>query len=398
MKIIKGSITAPEGFVASAVQSGIKENKLDLALIVSKTPCVAAGVFTKNVVQAAPVVLSRQRLKRGRAQAIIANSGNANCLNGDKGLKDALEITQIAAGLTGVDKKDVLVASTGVIGKPLAADKIKEAIPRLVKGLNRNGGVLAARAIMTTDIYPKEIAVTVDIRGKTVKIGGIAKGSGMICPDMATMLCFITTDANIALDALKRSLKEASEDSFNAITIDGDMSTNDTVFILANGLAANPRIRYDTDDYRKFSEALSYVTGCLAKEIAMDGEGASKFIEIEVNGAKNKNDARRVAKEIANSNLVKTAIAGEDPNVGRIASAAGAAKVKFKESALDVSLCGIKIIRDGKTDYGLRGRIKNLLKKKDVKIEVDLKCGVSCATVWTCDLTEGYIKINARYN
>lgn len=398
MKVIKGSVTAPEGFIASGVQSGIKKNKLDLALIYSSVPAHAAGVFTNNTVKAAPVLLSAMNLKNGRAQAIIANSGNANCLNGKNGMKWANRMAgAVSAGMR-IDTKDILVASTGIIGKPLSIGKIESAIPDLVKGLNKQGEFAAAMAIMTTDLVPKRIAVAVNIGGKTVKIGGIAKGSGMICPNMATMLCFITTDAEIDRKALKSSLKDTVEDSLNMVTVDGDMSTNDTVFILANGLAANPQIKIAGRGYKVFCSALKYVMVYLAKEIAADGEGAGKFIEVRVNGAKTKADAKKMAMEIANSSLVKTAIAGEDPNTGRIASSAGASGVRFAESKLDIYLNGIRMIKGGRANFGLRPKAKKSLKKKKVNITVDLNSGRYSATAWTCDLTEGYIKINAGYN
>ena len=398
MKIIKGSVTAPEDFLAAGINCGIKKDKPDLALIISKIPALAAGVFTKNAVKAAPVIISEKHLKNGRAQAIIVNSGNANCLTGKKGIDDAVEMAKAVAGSMWISNYNVLVASTGVIGKPLDVGKIKAAVPKLIGQLSVAGELSAAQAIMTTDLYPKKIAVAVNIGGQAVKIGGIAKGSGMICPNMATMLCFLTTDADIELKALRSSLRDSVEDSFNAITVDGDMSTNDTVFILANCLAGNPRIKYGTKDYKIFCDALGYVTTYLAKEIARDGEGASKFIEVEVRGAKNKNDASKIAKEIANSNLVKTAMAGADPNIGRIASAAGAAGVRFEEHKLDISISGIKIVSGGNVAYQKRPKVKRLLKKGEVKISIDLHSGKASAKVWTCDLTERYIKINARYN
>jgi len=398
LKTIKGSITAPEGFLASGVNSGIKKNKPDLALILSKAPAHAAGVFTKNTVKAAPVILSAKNLKNGWAQAIIANSGNANCLNGKDGMKWASCMAEAVSEKIWIDAGDVLVASTGIIGKPLPIDKITAAVPSLVKSLSKTGEISAAKAIMTTDLLPKRIAVAVKIGGKTVKIGAISKGSGMICPNMATMLCFITTDADIEPKALKSSLKEAVEDSFNMVTVDGDMSTNDTVFILANGLAGNPRIKSASGDYETFCAALSYVAIYMAKEIAKDGEGASKFIEVEVKGANGKAAAKKMAMEIANSSLVKTAIAGEDPNFGRIASSAGASGVKFYESKLDIYINGIKVVKGGAANFNLRPKAKKSLRNKDVKITVDLNSGKDSATAWTCDLTERYIKINAGYN
>lgn len=398
MKAIGGSVTAPKGFLASGINCGIKKKKPDLALIVSNVPAHAAGVWTKNTVKAAPVLLTEKNLKDGCAQAIIANSGNANCLNGKQGLKWAQDMAAAVSSSVCIARDDVLVSSTGIIGKPLPVKKITDAMPSLVKGLSRDGGLQAAKAIMTTDLVPKMIAVSVKIGGKTARIGGIAKGSGMICPNMATMLCFITTDADIELRALRASLKDAVESSFNMVTVDGDMSTNDTVLVLANGLAGNRRIRYGSRDHRIFYGAISHVMAYLAKEVAKDGEGASKFIEINVKGLKSDKDARKMAMEIANSSLVKTAIAGEDPNIGRIASSAGASGVKFDESKMEISLNGIKIVSGGKARFGLRPAAKKSMIGKDIKITVDLKSGKASATAWTCDLTEGYIKINARYN
>ncbi len=398
MKTIKGSVTAPEGFLASGIKSGIKKKGLDLCLIYSSVPAHAAAVFTKNTVKAAPVLLSAGNLKDGWAQAIIANSGNANCLNGKNGMKWAVRMADAVSANAWIDAQDVLVASTGIIGKPLPVEKIEAAAPALVKGLSKAGELTAAKAIMTTDLVPKRIAVAVKVGGKTVKIGGIAKGSGMISPNMATLLCFITTDADIDVKALKSSLKDSVEDSLNMVTVDGDMSTNDTVFIMANGLAANAKIKAGSAGYKVFSAALKYVMVYLAKEIAKDGEGASKFIEVQVKGAKSKADAKKMAMEIANSSLVKTAIAGEDPNTGRIASSAGASGVKIDESKLDIYLNGIKIVSGGNANFGLRPKAQKSLKKKEVSITVNLNSGKHSATAWTCDLTEGYIKINARYN
>lgn len=422
MKKITGSVTAPKGFLAAGIKSGIKENKLDLGLIFSKVPALAAGVFTRNEVKAAPVEICQSYLKDGRAQAIIVNSGNANCLCGHKGFDQAVNITKHLASLLAnrlpfasrdgsfrqaylpfasirqIRTEDMLIASTGVIGKPFPADKIIAALPELVSKLSRSGDLAVAKAIMTTDLYLKKIAVSIKIGGCNVKIGGIAKGSGMIYPNMATMLCFLTTDACIEPKALAKALPDAVTESFNAITVDGDMSTNDAVIILANSMAGNPRIKYGTKNYKIFCEALKYVASYLAKEIVKDGEGASKFVEVKVKGARTKSDAQKIATRIANSNLVKTAIAGEDPNVGRIASAAGAAGVKFDVSKLEVCLSGLKIMSRGRIYDQARAQARRLLQNKDIKITVNLNEGNGTATIWTCDLTEGYIKINAKYN
>jgi len=398
MKIITGSVTAPQGFIANGVKSGIKKGKFDLALIVSKVPALASGVFTTNELKAAPVKVSKAHIKNGRAQAIVINSGNANCLTGKNGLKAAIDIAKAISKSLWISEDDVLVASTGLIGKPLPTEKIKSAIAKLVKGLSKAKERRAAQAILTTDTRPKRIAVAINIGKRTVKVGGVAKGAGMICPNMATMLCFLTTDANIGLRALRRSLRDSVESSFNTITVDGDMSTNDMVLILANSLAGGPEIRYLSREHRIFSEALNYVTSYLAKEIVRGGEGATKFIEVNVKGSRSLSDAKRMAKQVANSNLVKTAIAGEDPNIGRIASAAGASGVKFDESKLDIYLNGIKIVDGGNVIDKVRPKIRRSLRKREIIITLDLNCGSNSAASWTCDLTEEYIKINARYN
>jgi len=398
MKVIKGSVAAPKGFFASGMHCGIKKKGLDLALIFSGVPAVAAGVWTTNSVKAAPVLLTESKLKDACAHAIIANSGNANCMNGKAGVKCAKQTAASVSGALCIDRDDVLVASTGIIGKPLPVPKIIAAVPQLAQSLSRHGGTMAAKAIMTTDLVAKEVAVSLSIAGRTVKIGAIAKGSGMIYPNMATMLCFITTDADIELAALRSSVKAATDKSFNMVTVDGDMSTNDTVLLLANGMAMNPRIRKGSPDYIKFCSALDFVMISLAKSVARDGEGASKFIEVNVTGAKSADDAKKVAMEIANSNLVKTAVAGEDPNVGRIASSAGASGVKFDATKLDISLNGVKGVSSGSARPELRAAAKKQMKKKEILIRVDLGSGKASATAWTCDLTERYIKINARYN
>jgi glutamate N-acetyltransferase/amino-acid N-acetyltransferase len=406
MKKISCSVTAPEGFLASGIKSGIKDNKLDLGLIFSKVPARAVGVFTKNEIKAAPVEVCQKNLKNGQAQAIIVNSGNANCLCGKKGFNQAVSITKHLSSCLAIRTEDVLIASTGVIGKPFPADKIISALPRLVNKLSRSGALAAAKAIMTTDLFLKQVAVKMKIGAKEVKLGGIAKGSGMIYPNMvsagdsfgATMLCFLTTDACIEQNALTKSLSDAVDESFNAITVDGDMSTNDTVIILANSLSGNPEIKYRSRNYKIFQSALKYVASYLAKEIVRDGEGASKFIEIEIKGAKSKTDAQKIASRIANSNLVKTAIAGEDPNVGRIAAAAGAAGVRLDVPKLDIYLSGLKIMSAGQIHYQVRTKARRLLQNKKIKILLNLNAGANRASIWTCDLTEGYIKINAKYN
>jgi len=370
----------PLGFKASALSCGIKRSgKPDLALIFSETPAHAAGVFTNNKLFAAPIRVSKAHLKKsGTACAIIVNSGNANSFTGRGGFKDAEKEALYLSKALGIEAKDVLVASTGIIGKRLALDKIKNAIPRLIKALSKAGMYKAARAIMTTDTFAKMASNRLSISGKEVIITGITKGAGMIAPDMATMLCFIITDANIAQRALKAALKEAVDRSFNCITIDGCMSTNDTVLILANGRAANPLIDIGSKSYYAFSSALSALCLSLAKMMVKDGEGATKFIEIRVKGALNNAQAKKAALAIANSSLFKTAIYGENPNWGRIVSAIGSSGVKVKEEDLKVK--------------------SSSLKKKDIYVEADLNIGKGETVVYTSDLTPEYIKINAEYN
>lgn len=367
-KAMAGGITAPLGFKASGIKN--------LALIYSEVPCICAGMFTTNKITAAPVKLTRQRLikKDALAQAIIANSGNANCSTGNKGLEDAKAMAKTASVGLGINEEMVLVASTGIIGKPLPVRKIERDIPAIVKNLNKNGSRNAATAIMTTDTKPKELAVRLKIGGRPVTIGGIAKGAGMISPELATMLAFITTDACVEQKPLKDVLKTAVDKSFNCITVDGCMSTNDTVLMLANGLAGNPSVRKNS----AFTDALNYVCAQLARMIIEDAEGATKFIEIDVRGAKNYKQAKTAGLAVANSNLVKSAIFGEDANFGRVIAAIGASGIKVSEKRLKIRL--------------------SPLKNKKVYINIALGIGRGTACVWTSDLSPRYVKVNARYN
>jgi len=378
MKKYKAGIL-PLGFKASGISCGLKKSgKPDLALIFSQKSAEAACVFTTNSILAAPVILSKANLKKNKNfQAIIANSGNANCLNGKAGLKDALETTRVLSGVLGLKQESILISSTGIIGRKLAVDKIKLGIPGLVKGLSRNGIGKAARAIMTTDTFAKEFTVKFNLASKAVTICGIAKGAGMIAPNMATLLSFILTDANITKGALNKALKIAVSGSFNSITVDGCMSTNDSVMLLANGEAANILIS-GGEDLDKFSEGLSLVCLELAKMIVRDAEGATKFIKINVKAAPDKKTAMAVALNIANSNLFKTAVFGENPNFGRIASSIGASGAGVKEEDLKIKVSS--------------------LKKKDIDVVVMLNQGSANAVVYTSDLTPEYIKINAEYN
>ncbi len=378
MKIYKKAIL-PCGFKASGVSCGIKKSgKLDLALLYSSLPAKAAGLFTVNKIPAAPVILCRNFLgKGGLFRAIIVNSGNANCFNGKKGLEDSLTTVSILAKRLGVKKENLLVASTGIIGKRLPLAKIKYALPELVRKLSCKGIKEASEAIMTTDTFLKGVTARVNIAGKPVTICGIAKGAGMISPDMATLLVFILTDFDLSRPLLRNALKEAVDGSFNCITVDGCMSTNDSVILLANGAASGKRPS-GKEGLKLFSKALNLLSLELAKMIVKDAEGATKFIEIKVEGAKDFNQARRAALSIANSSLFKTAVYGENPNFGRIAAAVGASGVKASEKHLEIKV--------------------SPLRKKDITVNVALGAGKANAVVYTSDLTPEYIKINAEYN
>ncbi|TRZ49774.1 bifunctional glutamate N-acetyltransferase/amino-acid acetyltransferase ArgJ [bacterium] len=370
----------PKGFKASALACGLKKSgKLDLALFYSAASAKAACLFTANIIQAAPLKVTKKYLKNNKAfRAVIANSGNANCFTGKAGLKDAQGMSALTAKELGIKKEAVLVASTGIIGRRLKLDKIKKAMPALVKSLSPNGIAKAKRAIMTTDTFAKEITVKFNSAGKTITICGIAKGAGMIAPNLATLLCFIFTDADITQGALKQALKIAADDSFNCITVDGCMSTNDMAMLLANGAAGNSLI--DTDrNFGAFSKALNTVCLELAKMVVKDAEGATKFIQIRVENAKTGKEAKQVALSIANSSLFKTAMFASSKNIlGRTVAAAGASGVDIKEEDLKIS--------------------SSPLKKKEVNINVSLKRGKSSATVYTSDLSYEYVKINAEYN
>ncbi|MBI2447701.1 MAG: bifunctional glutamate N-acetyltransferase/amino-acid acetyltransferase ArgJ [Candidatus Omnitrophica bacterium] len=394
---IRGGVTAPLGFSANGARCGLKRNGKDLAIIYSDVPAMARGLWTSNKVQAAHIYLDKKHIKSGIAQAIVVNSGNANCCNGRAGIKDASLMAQAAASHLDIYPYTVLVASTGVIGKRLPIKNILDTIPVLIKGMRRNGSRDAARAIMTTDTVPKEAAVRFNINGRTVTIGGIAKGSGMVSPNMATMLSFITTDAAISHNCLKSALDKAVDKSFNRITIDGDMSTNDTVIMLANGLSGNKLINENDNSFNLFCTGLEYVAVSLAKMLVKDGEGATKFIEINVRGARNKIEANKVACRVSNSNLVKTMVHGGDPNWGRLAASAGAASVNMRENLLDIYIGDVRVMRKGVGAEFDVIKLRRLINKKEVKITVDLNMGNGSGTMWTCDLSEEYVRLNAEY-
>jgi len=392
-----GGVTTPRGYRASGSSAGIKANRgLDLALLVSDTPATAAAVFTTNRAQAAPVVVSREHLNAtgGVVRAIIVNSGCANACTGDEGLRAARDMAAESARLVPCSVTEVLVASTGVIGVALPIEKIRVALPAAFRSLASDQGSTAARAIMTTDPFPKEAATEIQIGGRPVRIGGMAKGSGMIEPMMATMLAFITTDAAVPQPLLARALREAVEGSFNAITVDGECSTNDSVMLLANG-ASNVAI--DEGTYDHFLYALRAVCLELALGIVRGGEGATKLVTVTVTGAASAGDARRAAKAIANSPLVKTAIHGGDPNWGRLMAVAGRAGVAFELSRAAVIIGSTILFKSGRPYDEGAAEAAEYLKGKDIALSVDLGAGAASSTVWTCDLSAEYVRINADY-
>jgi glutamate N-acetyltransferase/amino-acid N-acetyltransferase len=405
MIIVKGGVTTAKGFLASGVKAGIKPSgRKDLALIYSEVPAVAAGAFTSSVFKASPVRVSMAHIKHKIHQAIIVNSGNANCANGSKGYKDAVAMIDIAADLLDLNRTAVLVSSTGIIGQRLPVEKVAKAAPSLVAGLSEKGGTVFSETIMTTDTVNKEFAVKVKIGSDVVTIGGACKGVGMIYPYMrtsrhATLLAFITTDASISKKMLESALDEAIQDSFNMVSVDGDMSTNDTCFVMANGLAGNRRIASSGADYEKFTRALTFTAGELARMLARDGEGATKLVEINVKRAATVSDARAIARKISTSNLLKCAIFGEDPNWGRICAAAGSSGVEFDPEKMDVYLGPVKALSDGMIAAGFsKERARRFFKGKDVRITVDLKSGRGSATAWTCDFSKEYVAINSEYS
>jgi glutamate N-acetyltransferase / amino-acid N-acetyltransferase len=399
--ITEGSLSTPKGFRAAAAASGIKKTAgaLDLALIFSDAPkTAAAGVFTTNRAAAAPVVLSRANLKksRGRARAIVANSGNANACTGSAGMRVAEETAQAVAQRLGLSPQEVLVASTGVIGTPLKLDLILKHLPALQENLSAENAPEVARAMMTTDTFPKSVVLQTEIRGRSVYLAGVAKGAGMIHPHMATMLSFITTDAGVGPRNLQRMLRTAVGNSFNRITVDGDTSTNDTVVVLASGLSG-VSIRPGTPAAKRFEAGLTQLCQALAKMIVKDGEGATKVAIVEVSGARNPADADRVARAIANSPLVKTAIAGSDPNWGRILCAAGYSGARIDPAKIDIRVNDLYLCRRG-IDAGFKeAAARKELDRKEHVIRVDLHQGRARAWVWTCDFTHDYIRINASY-
>ena len=405
MEIIKGGVTAAKGFQAAAAAAEIKyQGRTDMALIYSEKPCRTAGTFTTNVVKAAPVKWDKCVVEsKVRSQAVIVNSGIANACTGAEGMEYCRETAEEAAKILGIDAKGVLIGSTGVIGMQLPIDRIKAGIAKLAEGRSADleSGTEAAKAIMTTDTRKKEAAVRLEIGGKTVTIGGMAKGSGMIHPNMCTMLSFITTDAKISKKALQAALSSDVEDTYNMISVDGDTSTNDTVLLLANGMAGNDKIKIGTPEFEQFKEALHYINETLAKKMAGDGEGATALFEAKIIGAKTKKQAKTLAKSIVCSNLTKAAIAGHDANWGRILCAMGYSGAEFDPEKVDLyfeSAAGkLKIIENGTAvDYS-EEKATEILSEPEVTAIADIKEGSAEAAAWGCDLTHGYIDINADY-
>ena len=394
-----GGVTSPKGFVAGAVYAGIKSeaaDALDLGVLLSEAPAAAAGTFTKNRVVSPSVVLSRERVAHGSARGVVVNSGCANCAVGHQGLTDAEEMTALAAGHAGVDVGQMLVCSTGLIGVELPMALIRQNIGNVE--LTDQGGADFARSIMTTDTRPKEIAVSVDVGGTKITLGGAAKGVGMVHPDMATMLAFVSTDADVEQGFLQSALSEAVDASFNMIDVDGDTSTNDTVLVLANGAAGGERIREGSDAADLFTEALSYVCVALAKKLAADGEGARTLIEVFVDGAASDEDARMAARSVASSLLVKAMVHGRDPNWGRVMMAIGKSGAEFEESNVDLFIAGIHMVHEGVAIPYLKDAVISAMAAAEVRLSVDLNGGDAGATAWGCDLTEEYVTFNSAYS
>jgi glutamate N-acetyltransferase/amino-acid N-acetyltransferase len=404
MNWITDGITAPKGFSATGIHCGIKRKNKDLTMLFSERPCSYAGVFTKNIVKAAPVNWNMELLKQKKAiQGIIINSGNANACTGRKGYEDTKTMAKVYGDKMGIDQESVLVASTGVIGQPLPMDIIHQGIDEIVKhyGNSRQHATAAAEGIMTTDTFLKEKCLQIKVDGKIITISGMAKGSGMIHPNMGTMLSFITTDANIDQDTLQTLLKETISDTYNMISVDGDTSTNDMVLVLANGMASNTPIQKDTEDYAIFREAFYMLNQELAKLIVKDGEGATKFIEVTVKNMHDKEEARKMTHAVITSNLVKTAFFGEDANWGRILCALGYSGAEFDPNLVDVDYVSpagtIKLLEQGQPigfdeEYALE-----ILKEKEIKVVVDCHQGEAEVTGWGCDLSYEYVKINGEY-
>lgn len=398
-KIVGGSVASPKGYKATGLHCGIRKQKKDLGILLSEVPAVTAGVYTTNNFQAAPLLVTKESLATSITQrAIIVNSGNANAFTGKQGLEDAYTMRNEVSKHFNLSQNDVLVASTGVIGEKLPMQVILDGISALPKQINdQAGGESFGEAIMTTDTIIKSLAVEVEIEGKKVTIGGTAKGSGMIHPNMATMLAFISTDVNINQDTLQRLLRNVTDQTFNMITVDGDTSTNDMVLVMANGLAGTTPLDENHAEWPVFYQGFSYVAENLAKLIAKDGEGATKLITVNVEGATSKEMAATIAKKIVGSNLVKTAVFGADGNWGRIVMAIGNSGYSIDEKGLDIAIGNVMVVQQGEPLIYDEGKVTKTLMEHEVKISVNLHLGEWSATAWGCDLSYDYVKINSAY-
>ena len=399
MEWLDGGVTAVPGILASGVAAGVKPSgKKDLALIHSPTPARSAAVFTANQVKGAPVLVSQEHARAGLAQAIVASSGCSNVCTGEQGVRDAREMTKTVGELLRIPAQRVLVAATGVIGVPLPMDKIRAALPKLAKALSPQGGRAAAEAIMTTDTRIKEAALRIEVNGRPVTLGAMAKGVGMVEPHMATMFCFITTDAVMGREALGTVTRRAVDRSFNRMTVDGDQSTSDTVAVMANGLAENASLEPGSRGLRQFSAGLEALTTAMARMLVADGEGATKLVTVTVTGAASRRDALSAARSIANSPLVKTAINGGDPNWGRIMMALGKSAAKVDQDRVRIAFADHVIVERGVLKDGVHlARIREIMGEHEYTIAVDLGLGRGEDRVWTCDLSEEYVRINAEY-
>ena len=393
-----GTVTSVRGFLAGATYAGLKtyaEDKLDLGLILSEAPCTVAGVFTTSSIRSPSVTVTQQHVAKGSVRGLIVNAGIANTCVGDQGYTDAKELTALAAAKLGVQQEEVLVCSTGVIGVELPISLIRSGVEKIT--VSADGGHALARAMMTTDTRPKEVAVSFEVDGRQAQMGGVTKGSGMIHPNMATMLAFVTTDAAVERDFLDATLREVADISFNMLTVDGDTSTNDTLLVLANGLTENQPIAAGSSDAGTFKEALTEVCVNLTRQMAKDGEGASRVIVVELAGARDTADARKAARTIASSNLVKSAVYGADPNWGRVMMALGRSGAAAEETKIDLYVNGVCIMQAGKPVPFHRDAVVALMRGPEVTFRLDLHLGNGEATAWGCDLTEEYVIINSAY-
>ena len=394
---VDNCVTAPRGFRAGVTASGIKSDAAikDLAILVSDVPCVAAGTFTTSSTRAAPVIVCQERLKSGKAQAVIVNSGNANCATGELGLRNAYRMTEFVAKRFNLEEELVLCSSTGIIGRQLPIEKIQTGVPAIE--LSTDHGNAFSEAILTTDTHPKRLALEFQIEGRTIRLGGVTKGAGMIYPNMATMLCYLTTDAALEQDWMRAELQNAVTDSFNMMAMDGDMSTNDTCILFANGLAGNTPINAQHPEAGTFREALRRLTQYLAREMARDGEGATKLMTVFVQGAQDKADAVKAARAITVSPLWQCALAGGDPNWGRIVAALGASGCTLDQSNYDIFIGDVQLMKQGLAAQYDQVAAKAAMAGSEVTISIDLHLGEGKATAWGCDLTHGYIDENTLY-